>query len=67
MTVPDRSADGLVGIALQSCLAMLTADCSQDAVASAEFLVHLTPSQKHLALLQRHLQVRPETTCTDTC
>ena len=57
MTDSDLRADGLVSQALQSCLLMLSASETEGLIAAADLLQHLMPSQKHLVMLQRHVQV----------
>lgn len=57
MTDSDLRADGLVSQALQSFLLMLSASETQGLIAAADLLQHLMPSQKHLMLLQRYVQV----------
>lgn len=58
LTPEDSKAEGMVGPALQACLAMLTASAeAEDLAASTKLLQHLIPSQKHLAMLQQHMQV----------
>ena len=56
MTDGDLKADAVVTPALQACSIMLSAS-TEGTEAAADFLQHLTPSQKHLTALQRHLQV----------
>ena len=58
MTPQDSRAEGLVGPALQACLAKLAADTeAEDLKAATGLLQHLVPSQKHLTALQHYVQV----------
>lgn len=58
MTPQDSRAEGLVGPALQACLARLAADTEAEELAAAtRLLQHLVPSQKHLVALHHHVQV----------
>ena len=63
MTDSDVRADGLVSQALQSFLLVLsaseTASETEGLIAAADLVQHLIPSQKHLMMLQRHVQVLP--------
>ena len=57
MTPQDSRAEGMVGPALQACIAKLAADTeAEDLAVSTGLLQHLTPSQKHLAALHHHVQ-----------
>ena len=56
MTGADLKADAVVTPALQACLAMLPAE-TEGKEAAADLLQYLTPSQKHLTMLQKHVQV----------
>ncbi len=57
MTNADMRADAVISPALQNVLLMLSASEAQGLAAGADLLQHLVPSQKHLTMLHRHVQV----------
>ena len=57
MTNADMRADAVISPALQNVLLMLSASEAQGLPAGADLLQHLVPSQKHLTMLHRHVQV----------
>ena len=58
LTPEDSKAEGMVGPALQACLAMLAAPAEADNLAaSTELLQHLIPSHKHLVMFHQYMQV----------
>ncbi len=57
MTNADMRADTVISPALQNVLLMLSASEAQGLPAVADLLQHLVPSQKHLTMLHRHVQV----------
>ncbi len=57
MTDADMRADAVISPALQNVLLMLSASEAQGLPAGADLLQHLVPSQKHLTMLHRHVQV----------
>ena len=57
LTLEDWRAEGMVGPALQTCLAMMTADAEADGLEAATGLLqHLIPSHKHLSTLHQHIK-----------